>query len=187
MILRIHTLTKTGHRKENDMSGIIGVSPDMRSGVVGSKPTGSTTITKTALDFSRNTSTTSDSILNTGTGFSWTTRPDTVFIYCYITCHTNGYASSGDTTGSYLSWYFDDSTDFSATPSGANLLATDMYSGWYTTAGSARRDKHDRQTIIGGAAVSGNTSYIVQVCNRKSPSSVYAEFTVGYGYLMEVA
>jgi len=167
------------------MSGIIGLSPDMRSGVIGSKPTGSVTITKTTLDFSRNTNQSSFSIATTGTGFSWTTRPDTVFIYCSITCHTNSYAATGDSTGAYLSWYFDDSTDHSQAPSGANLLETDMYAGWYTTAGSARRDKHDRQTIVGGAAVSGNTSYIVQVCTRRNQN--YVEFTVGDGYLMEVA
>ena len=169
------------------MSGIIGVSPDMKSGVVGSKPTGSCTVTRTALDFSRNTNNNSNSILNTGTGFSWTTRPDTVFIYCSVTFHTNSYAASGDYTGSYASWYFDDSTDYSAAPSGANLLVTDMYSGWYTTAGSTRRDKHDRQTLVGGAAVTGNTSYIVQLCTRKQNVANYVELTVGDGYLMEVS
>ena len=126
------------------MSGTIGVSPNMKSGVVGEFPVKSDDIIKMHGFTSSNNSynVTSTAVITTGNGTSFTTSAQTGFFWIICQGGFMAYDAEGDLpTGTWSLYYHSDATTSGATPSG-NRIDEEMTLGGYNPSVSVQ-GRHD--------------------------------------------
>ena len=171
------------------MSGIIGISPDMKSGVIGAWPSDNiikhhefTTQYQTYNNLS------ASAWLTTGNGWSGTTSSQTSKLIVFATGTTMAYFATGASlaNGGCKLVFHSDSTTKGATPSGADLGSTTTAGGYTVGLASGRKDLYLSWTICTTADVSPSTAYHIQVATLKYSGNYFNMEPHATGYVQEV-
>jgi len=166
------------------MSGIIDVSPDMRSGVVGELTSGTILASHQLTAGTYSNSGGTGTYRMSGPYWSFTTQPQTNRILVWGGAQTNIFIHDGDYASGTIAMYFHDSTSTGGTPSGS------IIGGLMTTAPYFQNNTTDIQfrtsTVVGGkATVSGSTAYIVALFTKYDVGG-YIQLEASNGVLIEL-
>jgi len=172
------------------MSGIIGVSPDMRSGVVGAWPTDNIIAVNTFTEEKNGYTNWTDpsAWLTSGNGWSGTTSSQTSKLLVFATGNSMAYHSTGASfaTGSVALYYHTDDSTSGATPSGSELGSITNVGGHTVSLTSGRKDLYMSWTLCTTVSVSPNTTYHIQVATWRHTGTYFHLEARTTGYVMEV-
>ena len=170
------------------MSGIIGVSPDMRSGLVGAWPAGHIIAHNSFTEEQNSYTNFGTAFLTTGNGWSGTTSSQTSKLIVFATGSSMTYFSAGASfaRGVVALYYHTDDSTQGATPSGSVLGQDKAIGGYSVSLAGGRKDLYDSWTLCTTVSVSPNTTYHIQLASKMDTGYYFHVEAKTTGYVMEV-